>query len=164
MPIRTPKPDHTPMILELPPELPPPEPVEPVLQDTPTQPYPDTEPLDHAAVEAALWHAEGNVHVAATLLNTRPARVAYLINRLPNLQTARRLASELLLDKAELILHDALDDQADTARQDNAARFILEKGGRSRGWSKDGGGALNLAFDPQTPSQGQIAIRWQIDE
>ena len=135
---------------------------EPVLEHHPEQ-HPDDIPLDHVQVEAALWQSSGNVHRAAALLNTRPGRVQYLIERVPHLKTTRIQAADLLVDRAELTLHNALEDQADPARQDNAARFILEKAGKSRGWSKDGG-ALNLAFDPQTPSVGQIAIRWDIGD
>ncbi len=144
-------------------ELPQIERPEPILAPTPPQQHPDDIPLDHDSVAAALWHAEGNVHRAALLLATRPARVQYLVSRVPWLDQTRRQAADLLVDKAEEILHQSLEDPQDPARQDNAARFILEKAGRSRGWSKDGG-SLNLAFDPAGPvSAGVVQIRWDIE-
>jgi len=158
MPIRKP----TAPILEIAPPAPEPL-VEPILAHTPPTQHPDDVPLDHAQVEAALWHADGNFHKAAELLNTRPARIAYLTSRLPHLQATRQKAAELMLDHAEYVLTEALENHEDPARQDNAARFILEKAGRARGWSKDGGGGINLAFDPATPSAGQLAIRWDVE-
>jgi hypothetical protein len=157
MPIRHPKPAPA-VLLE-----PPPEPLrEPILSTTPPQQHPDDVPLDHRQVEAALWHADGNFHRAAELLNTRPARIAYLTHRLPHLAKARQQAAELLLDHAEYVLTEALEHHEDPARQDNAARFILEKAGKTRGWSKDGGG-INLAFGDAPQGAGTIAIKWDIE-
>lgn len=124
-------------------------------------PYPAHVPLDHGEVTAALWHAKGNLHEAARLIQTSPARLGNLVRRTPQLQEERARAAELLLDKAEQKLDEALDSP-DAVRADSTARFILEKAGKTRGWTKDGTGGIALAFGTESRN-GALAVRWLTD-
>lgn len=122
--------------------------------------WPTNRPLDPHLVTAALWHGEGNFAKAAGILKCKTARLAAFVSRMPELQEVRARAAELLLDKAELALHEALDS-GDPVRQDSASRFILEKAGRTRGWTKDGTQGLALSFDGA--KAGALQVKWQTD-
>lgn len=126
-----------------------------------THPWPETQPLDHHAVEAALWHANGNLHKAASLLGTNPARLAYLVQRVPYLADSRQRAADLLVDKAEATLLDALDAD-DPIRNDSTARYVIDKKGANRGWGKDGGVALSFGTAGVPAADGALTIRWNI--
>lgn len=123
--------------------------------------WPEDTPLPVRIAESALWHGCGNVARAAELLGTDIARLGYLISRTPELQDARRKASELILDQAEYALTDSLGDP-DTAL--DSAKWILSNGGRGRGWGKEAQTTLGFAFGGDLPGGGQIAIKWQVSE
>jgi hypothetical protein len=66
--------------------------------------HPIDQPLDPNEVRTALWQACGNVVRAAQLLATDPARVAYLMTRLPTLTDEAQIARQLVSDKAEAVI------------------------------------------------------------
>lgn len=124
-----------------------------------TASWPETLPLDLDIATSALWHAKGNVGRAAILIGTDTARLGYLISKTPDLQDTRRKASELMLDAAEAALLDGLDDE--DARLD-AAKWILNQGGRGRGWGQQAAAGIGFSFDGTMPASGAIAIKWQV--
>ena len=117
--------------------------------------WPDDVPLPEDLVEAALWHAHGNVKSAASILKTTTGRLGSLLALDPRLAEVRAQASELLIDKAEHVM-DALLDDPD--RSEDAAKWILQNGGRRRGWGKDAPAAPGLTFRTQG---GPVTIRWE---
>ena len=121
-------------------------------------PYPDDLPLDPDEVKAALWHGRGNLKSAADLLHTTQARLGNLCRRDPDLAKAREEAAELLIDEAEALMIEAMQGE-DPVRADAAARFVLEKAGRSRGWTKDGSAGVSLSFGSGTG--GALAVKWE---
>ena len=136
-----------------------------------TTDWPADVPLGHPDVLAALWHGAGNIREAARHLRCPPARLAALLKAEPHLADQRQLAAELQVDRAEHVLLEALEDDDDKIRRDDAARFIIQHAGRVRGWGRDGG-AVNLAFGT-TPSGTQatlqtgsaaVTVRWQTDD
>lgn len=119
--------------------------------------WPDHQPLEPATVKAALWHAAGNIHRAAALLGTPSARLgAFLRNNL-EMSEERARAAEMLLDKAERVVLEGLEDEE---RADDTARWLLTNAGKPRGYGKDATPAFSFG-SPGT--SGQIAIRWNTD-
>jgi hypothetical protein len=127
--------------------------------------WPLDEPLESDQVRAALWHGAGNVTRAAKLLKVSPARLGHYLRRMPALREERLLAAEMIVDRAEGVILDAMADTDDPVRQDNAARFVLERIGRARGWGTAQpapGGGLSVNFGGEGKS-GALAIRWETD-
>lgn len=121
--------------------------------------WPTDEPLEYQACRTALWYANGNVTKAAKLLSCAPGRLANLVKKDPDLARERSLAAEMMLDRAEAVMLEALDDEA---KADAAARWILEHGGRARGWARsatDSSPSIGLSFGTAQP--GTVSIRWQ---
>jgi hypothetical protein len=125
----------------------------PLPQYPPHSRYPTILPIDPDQARSALWHAAGNLSTAAQLLAVSPARLASLVARDPVLKQERALASELLIDRAEQVMAQELDGE----NASDAARWILDRAGRSRGYGKDA--PPNLSFGAGT--SGAIAIRWE---
>jgi hypothetical protein len=119
--------------------------------------WPEHQPLDPAVVKAALWHAAGNIHRAAALLGTSNARLGAYLRNNPESAEERSRASEMMLDKAEGVVLDALDTPDDAME---AARWLLSNAGKPRGYGKDATPAFSFGA-PGTA--GQIAIRWNTD-
>lgn len=127
--------------------------------------HPPMLPLDHNDVRSALWHAAGNLSLAAAILKTTSARLGYLVRNTPSLKQERANAAEMLLDRAECQLITALEDPANENRRDDVAKWILTNGGLQRGWSRPGTphpAGVGLTFDGSQKS-GQIAIKWQTE-
>lgn len=126
-------------------------------------PYPDDRPLDFDEVKSALWHGRGNIARAAALINCPAARIGALLKKDLQLAAIRAEAAELVVDQAENVLMEAMED-ADKVRADHAAQFVLERAGRARGWTRDGsvGIGVNVAFDGQKGMAG-VSIRWQVE-
>jgi len=59
----------------------------------------------------------------------------------PALMSVADEASEILCDKAETILRDALESENE-ARRDVASRFVLSGRGAQRGWTRPSGPAV----------------------
>lgn len=116
--------------------------------------YPKILPIDPAQARSALWHGAGNLSTAAQLLSVSPARLASLVARDPALSTERRLASELLIDRAEQVMAGELNNPDGAG---DAARWILDRAGRARGYGKEA--PPTLSFGQGT--SGAIAIRWE---
>ena len=121
-----------------------------------TDRWPDDAPLIPELVEAALWQAHGNVKRASALLRTSTGRLGTLLSLDPHLAEVRQRAAELMIDKAEDVLDQLLDDPD---RAEDAAKWILQNGGRSRGWGKDAPANVALAF--RTGQGGSVTVRWQ---
>ena len=148
-----------------PPPTQPPSPWRPEIEPLPQRdtPYPDDRPLDPDEVKSALWHGQGNIREAASLLRTPPARLGALLRKDPVLAEVRAQAAELLVDSAEQVLLQALASP-DEARADHAAQFVLERAGRGRGWTRDGslGVGVAVAFEGNGVKAG-VTIRWQTE-
>lgn len=136
--------------------------IEPLpLRDTP---YPDDRPLDFDEVKSALWHGRGNIARAAQLINAPAARIGALLKKDPQLAQIRQEAAELVIDQAENTLMEAMEDP-DRARADHAAQFVLERAGRTRGWTRDGsiGIGVNVGFSDGKGNMAGVSIRWQVE-
>lgn len=138
--------------------LPPPPPKD-VLVSLPTSKLPDGIPLDAEVVKACLWHAKGNIHLAAKLARVSSARLGAFLSNTPGMAEERQRAAELLVDKAETVVAEALDgDEAlDTAK------WLLTNAGKGRGFGKDAP-VPGFAFGVPMSGSGQVAIRWEVDE
>lgn len=124
------------------------------LKPLPTQPWdnrPLELPLDREEVRTAVWRASGNITRAAQLLKVSPSRLRTFVRKSEYLQQEVEEAKEQLVDTAEDVIRDALEDPE---RQDAAARFVLSTIGRSRGWGT-GGGAVQI-----NNKGGNIVFQW----
>lgn len=143
-----------------------PAPWRPEIEPLPARntPYPDDRPLDFDEVKSALWHGRGNIARAANLLKTPAARIGALLKKDAQLAAIRAEAAELVVDAAENVMLQALEDQ-DRARADHAAQFVLERAGRQRGWTRDGslGIGVNVAFADGKGGMAGVSIRWQVE-
>jgi len=139
--------------------LPPPQKPRDVLVSLPTSKLPDNVPLDAEVVKACLWHAKGNIHLAAKLARVSSARMGAYLSNTPGMQEERQRAAELLVDKAETVVSEALDGDEGL----DTAKWLLQNAGKARGYGKDAP-APGFAFGVPTTGSGQIAIRWEVDE
>lgn len=125
----------------------------------PTMPYderPDALPLDVEECRTALWMVGGNVSEAARLLKTTSLRLRNFIKSSKRLTDEQKEMQEVLLDKAESVAAEALDDP-DTTRKDAMARFVMTNLGKERGYGQPNGkGGVNLNL----PGKGTFSISW----
>lgn len=117
-------------------------------------------PLDPEVVKSCLWHAKGNIHQAARLLRTSTARLGVFLRHNPALAEERQRAAELILDKAETVLGELLDDDD---RREDTAKWLLANAGKGRGYGRDAPTPLGFTFGPGTPASGTIAIKWDLE-
>lgn len=125
----------------------------------PTMPYderPDALPLDIEECRTALWMVRGNIKAAADILKIPPKRLRKYVKDSPRLSAEVEEAREQLLDVAEDVVFEALNDTADTGRQDAMARFTLLNLGGSRGYGQKGSAGINLNLP-----KGKISISWE---
>lgn len=111
------------------------------LMPLPTMPYderPDEIPLNVEECRTAIWRCKGNISDAAKIMKVSPSRFRTFVRNSPRLSREADEARELLLDKAESVALDALEDE-DPVRKDMMARFVLDKLGHTRGYGQKGG-------------------------
>lgn len=124
----------------------------------PTMPYserPLSLPLDIEECRTAIWRAAGNITRAAEILKVPSRRLRKFVKESPYLSGEIEEAAEQLVDKAEDIIADALEDSEDKGRQDAAARLVLQSArAKSRGW---GTGAVAAGAKVTV---GNIVIQW----
>jgi hypothetical protein len=132
------------------------------------EPEPDQPPkfLEKAYVRSALWYASGNLSHAASMLGTNTARLGNFVVRDPYLARERTLAAQLLVDRAEAVLLDSLED-ADTKL--DTAKWLIERRGQERGYAspikQQAPPTLSFAGMGPTPgTKGALQIRWESDE
>jgi hypothetical protein len=125
------------------------------LAPLPTQPWdvrPAELPLDVEECRTAIWRNSGNITRAASLLKIHPARLRAFVKQHDRLRREVEEAAEQLIDKAEDVVAEALDDPD---RADQMARFVLQTRGKSRGWGNSQPGNVNIQ------NTGPIQISWQ---
>ncbi len=109
----------------------------------PTAPYnarPESLPLDVEECRTAIWVAKGNISEAAEILKVPSARLRQFVKRSPYLTAEVNESLEQLLDRAESQMYDAVTDEEDKTRADNAAKFIIGQLGHRRGYGGKSGG------------------------
>lgn len=120
----------------------------------PTMPYderPRSEPLDVEECRTAIWRCNGNVSRAAAMIKISPFRLRNFVKNNERLKREVEEAAEVLVDRAEDVVREAMDDPD---RADAMARFVLQTRGKTRGWGNGGGGGVNIN------STGPISITW----
>jgi hypothetical protein len=117
-------------------------------------------PIDPLIARSAIWHAAGSITRAARLLDLSPARLLAFVNKDDYLKAERLQASELMVDQAEDVLLDLLDDDE---RKEDIAKWVLDRRGSTRGWGS--------SVKPTNPTiafggtgTAAIAIKWQSDD
>lgn len=128
----------------------------------PTMPYderPAELPLVIEEVRTAIWRAKGNVSTVAALLKVSSNRVRRFIKDSSYLSEELRESTEIILDKAEEVVAQAIES-GDPTRADSMARWYLAQQGGGRGYGKEGsrGPAINL------PGKGRMVIMWDDGE
>lgn len=129
------------------------------LMPLPTAPYqerPIELALDVEECRTALWRCGGNVTEAAKLLKVTSLRLRSFVNKSAYLSAEMQEAKDQIVDKAEAVVVDALDDTEDKSRRDTMARFVLGSQGRSRGW----GSGTSAAVKVNNSKGGTIIVQW----
>lgn len=125
----------------------------------PTMPYderPDALPLDVEECRTALWMTAGNISKAAEILKTTSLRLRNFVKASKRLTDEQKEMQEVLLDKAESVAAEALEDE-DATRRDTMARFVMTNLGKDRGYGQGNGkGGVNLNL----PGKGNFTISW----
>jgi hypothetical protein len=99
-------------------------------------------PLSTHEVISALWTNSGNVTLAAEQLRIGSARMRRIVHRFPEVKAAWVEIQEQLLDQAERVVREGLNDRNDPKRRLGMAKFVLNsERGRNRGW----GGSVGTA-------------------
>lgn len=128
------------------------------LQPIPTQPWderPEDLPLQEEEVRTALWLDRGNISLAAERLKIRTARLRNYVNNKPRLLAEQREAREQLVDRAEEVVAEALNDNTDAGRRDGMAKFVMNSEvARNRGLSARPAPALSIK------NSGNLVIGW----
>lgn len=126
----------------------------------PTMPWdvrPDSLPLTVEEVRTALWANSGNVTKAAQLLKVDSARLRRYIKNSPRLSVEVEEARNQILDRAEEIMIEALNDEDDVVRRDSMAKFALTNLGKERGFGqRPGAGTLTI----NNTGGGTIQVSW----
>lgn len=129
----------------------------------PTMPYderPVSLPLVVEEVRTAIWRARGNVTGVAQLLKVNSARVRKFIRDSPYLSEELRESAEIIMDKAEEVVVNAIESE-DPTRADQMARWYLGQQGAARGYGNGKPGAgPNLTL----PNKGRMVIMWDDGE
>ena len=73
----------------------------------------------------------------------------------PRLLAEQNEAREILADKAEENIKEALWDPLDAQRRDSASKYVLSSLGRPRGWGTGPGKQININSEG-----GNILIQW----
>lgn len=125
----------------------------------PTMPYdarPDELPLDVEECRTAIWRSKGNITEAAKILKTSSLRLRRFVASSPRLTEEQREAQDILMDKSEAQIADALDDKDDKIRADNAAKFVLTNLGARRGYGTKG---ASITLKPGE-GRGSFKVTW----
>jgi hypothetical protein len=110
-------------------------------------------------VRTALWLERGNVTNSALRLKVTSARLRRFIDSSPRLQAEQREAREQLLDRAEEIVHEALNDPADPGRRDGMTKFLLNSAmAKQRGYGSGPSTQVNVK------NTGPMIIGWLTEE
>lgn len=120
----------------------------------PTAPYderPAELPLDVQECRTAIWLHKGNVSKAAERLRVTSMRLRNFIRRTPVLARECEEAREQVVDRAEEVVVEALDDPDERYTM---ARFVLQSQGKARGW---GQGSMNVKIGEV---KGPVIIQW----
>lgn len=126
----------------------------------PTQPWnerPDSLPLDIQECRTAIWRAAGNVSKAADILKISSGRLRNFIRRSPYLSAEVQESLEQLADKAQDIIAEGLEDEDDKGRRDAAAKYVLDRIGKQRGWAP---GNIGPSVNVKNAPGGNIKIVW----
>lgn len=134
------------------------------LPATASIPADPSQPLDREFVRSALWHGSGNISAAADLLNVPSPRLARFVTRDPYLSRERTHAAQLLADRAEHVLLDALTDPQTKL---DTAKWLLERRGHERGYAspiKQQPQNITFAGVGPTPgTKGGMVVKWESD-
>jgi hypothetical protein len=125
----------------------------------PTAPYserPISLPLDVEECRTAIWIARGNITEAAKILKITPLRLRTFVGKSPYLSAEMQESLDQVVDIAERVVVDALEDTENPARQDTMARFVLGSQGKRRGW----GSATNAGVNIKNSGNGTIVVQW----
>ena len=130
------------------------------LQPLPTMPYsqrPSELPLDVEECRTAIWYARGNITQAAGILKVSSSRLRNFVTKSDYLSREVSEAAEQLLDRAETIVAEALDDEDDKSRQDQMAKFVLSSSmAKKRGW----GSGSNPSVSIKNQGSGTLVVGW----
>jgi len=118
---------------------------------------PDSIPLTVEEVRTALWLEKGNVSKASLRLKVDSLRLRRYIRSSPRLSAELEEAKEQILDKAEQIVVEALEDAEDKNRQDGMAKFALTNLGSARGYGKKDGRNLTI----KNTGSGTVVVAWE---
>jgi hypothetical protein len=129
---------------------------------------PDLAPLpygastdDEDAIRTALYLNFGNVGRAAGQLGVQPGALARRIELVPSLKADRDAARRMIVDQAEAVIVEQLEDKDQPDRRDDAARFVLTSLGKSLGWGAQA--TSQAGFSLSDGSGRTLSVRWQSD-
>jgi len=105
-------------------------------------------------VRTAIWMNAGNVTAAAEQLKVTSLRLRNFIKHSPYLLREQGEAREQVLDKAESVVLEALNDE-DASRKDTMARYVLSNVGKGRGYGAGNSAKVNI-----NSQGGNIIVSW----
>lgn len=124
------------------------------------EPLPDYEwderpeyiPLRTEEVRAALWLSGGNIGATAKSVGVKRARVNRFIRMSEYLHGEWIEIMEQILDRAEWVVRDALENPTrEPGRDDAMAKFVLRTQGKQRGWGNS---------KSATPKSESVRLVW----
>lgn len=124
----------------------------------PTMPWdvrPEELPLTVDEARTALWKAEGNITKAAQILKVDSARLRRYISNSPRLSAEMEEAKNQILDRAEEVIVEALNDLDDVVRRDSMAKYVTTNLGKKRGYGNTSPGGVTI-----NNHGGKMVVQW----
>lgn len=124
----------------------------------PTMPWdvrPEELPLTIDEARTAIWMEAGNITKAALRLKVDSARLRRFVRSSPRLSAEMEEAREQILDRAEDVVVEALNDLEDVVRRDSMAKHVLTNLGRNRGYGSKSPGNVNIVNNG-----GKVVVQW----
>jgi len=117
---------------------------------------------DDEAIRTSLYANFGNVGLAAKQLRCLPGALARRIEMLPSLKADRDAARRMIVDQAEQVIVEQLQDEEQPDRRDEAAKFVLTSLGKQLGWGATATSAA-AGFSLSDGSGKQLTVKWQTE-
>jgi hypothetical protein len=109
-----------------------------------------------------LYLNHGNTQLAALQLGCHPGVLARKIEMVPSLKADRDAARRQIVDTAEMVIVEELQDTNNPEQRSEAARFVLTSLGKTLGWGTQATSQA-AGFSLSDGAGRTLQVKWQSD-